>query len=114
MPAADLKRRVIEVFLEVIRYPKKEPAMTHQEESAVVEAVMAILIELGPAAMSNQGGVPLALATCLCPECRRVRQPVVRMRSKVPPQACEVASHSQARRTHNDPSRTTLSSGGNV
>jgi transposase-like protein len=48
-----LKRRVIEVFLEVIHYPKKEPAMTHQEENVVFEAVTAILIEHGPAAMAS-------------------------------------------------------------
>jgi putative transposase len=48
-----LKRRVIEAFLEVSYYPKKEPAMTHQEESAVFEAVTAILIEHGPAAMAS-------------------------------------------------------------
>ena len=39
--------------MEVIHYPKKEPAMTHQEESAVFEAVTAIMIEHGPAAMAS-------------------------------------------------------------
>ena len=34
-------------------YPKKEPAMTHQEESAVFEAVTAIMIEHSPAAMAS-------------------------------------------------------------
>jgi putative transposase len=48
-----LKRRVIEAFLEVLHSPKKEPAMTHQEENAVFEAVTAILIEHGPAAMAS-------------------------------------------------------------
>jgi len=37
----------------VLHAPKKEPALTHQEESAVLEAVTAILIEHGPAAMAT-------------------------------------------------------------
>ena len=47
IPAADLKRRAIEVFSEVSYSPKKEPVMTYQEESAVLEAVTTILIEHG-------------------------------------------------------------------
>ena len=43
--------------------------------------------ENGPS-LGNQGGVPLVLATCLFHECRSVLQPVVRVGSKVPPQAC--------------------------
>ena len=42
--------------------------------------------ENGPS-LGNQGGVLLVLATCLFHECREVRQSVVRMGSKVPPQA---------------------------
>jgi hypothetical protein len=48
-----LKRRVIEIFLEVYYSTKKEPALNHQEEGAVREAVTAILIEHGPAAMAS-------------------------------------------------------------
>jgi transposase-like protein len=48
-----LKRWVIEVFLEVSYYPKKEPAMTHQEDSPVLDHVMALLIEHGPGAIAT-------------------------------------------------------------
>jgi putative transposase len=48
--------------LEVIHYPKKEPAMTHQKENAVFEAVTAILIEHGPAAMASAFGIIMNVA----------------------------------------------------
>jgi len=57
-----LKRRVIEAFLEVLYSPKKEPAMTHQEESPVLDHVMAMLIEHGPAVMANAFAIIMNLA----------------------------------------------------
>lgn len=39
--------------MEVIHSPKKEPALTSQEDIAVFEAVTAILIEPVPAAMAS-------------------------------------------------------------
>jgi putative transposase len=54
-----LKRWAIEVFLEVSYYPKKEPAMTHQDECPAINDLTALLIEHGPDAFST------ALATFL-------------------------------------------------
>ena len=48
--------------MEVSYYPKKEPAMTHQEESAVLEAVTAIMIEHGPAAMASACSIIMNLS----------------------------------------------------
>jgi len=53
IPAARLKRRVIEAFLEVLYSTKKEPAMTHQEDCPVLDHVMTLLTEHGPGAMAN-------------------------------------------------------------
>jgi hypothetical protein len=50
--------------LEVLHYSKKETAMSHQEESAVFEAVTAILIEHGPAAMASAFAV---ITNCAMP-----------------------------------------------
>jgi len=47
----DLKRRAIEVFLEVSNSPKKEPAMTHQDECPAINDLMTLLIEHGPEAL---------------------------------------------------------------
>ena len=50
MPSYELNRRVIEAFLDLSFYPKKEPAITLQVKSTVFEAIPAILIEHGPGA----------------------------------------------------------------
>jgi putative transposase len=57
-----LKRRVIEVFLEVLYSTKKEPAMTHQEDCPVLDHVMTLLIEHGPGAMANAFTIIMNLA----------------------------------------------------
>jgi putative transposase len=57
-----LKRRVIEAFLEVLYSPKKEPAMTHQEDCPVLDHVMTLLIEHGPGAMANAFTIIMNLA----------------------------------------------------
>lgn len=41
------EKRVIEAFLEVPHSPKKEPAMTHQEECTVLDDLTDLLIECG-------------------------------------------------------------------
>ena len=52
----------IGAFLEVLHSPKNEPAMAYQEECAGLEAVTAILIEHGPAAMTSAFGIIMNVA----------------------------------------------------
>jgi len=70
-----LKRWAIEVFLEASYYPKKEPAMTHQDECRAMNDLTALLIEHGPAAMAS------ALATLLNHAMQIERQQVFKVES---------------------------------
>ena len=63
VPQARPKNKTdIGAFLEVLHSPKNEPAMAHQEECAGLEAVTAILIEHGPAAMASAFGIIMNVA----------------------------------------------------